>query len=262
MSDWRFDLKQRGSSLWERIKRTELVILLAVALVVSGTWLFIQIADQVLEGETAILDEQILLALRNPADYSDPLGPPWVEEAMRDFTGLGGAGILIFLTASVIGYLLILRKYRSALLIGLAVVGGMILSQSLKSLFDRPRPDLVPHGSFVYFASFPSGHSMLSAATYLTIGALLARLQKQRRLKFYILGLAATITVLVGVSRVYLGVHWPTDVLAGWAAGAVWAAFCGLGMWWLQQRGKVEKTVAESSDGPAEEPEEFVASQH
>lgn len=250
---WSLEIQQRLYELWQRIKRTELLILMAVALVVGGTWLFVQLTDEVLEGETAIIDEWLLLALRNPADRSDPLGPPWVEETMRDFTAFGGGGILFGLTASVIIYLVIQHKLRAALLVGLAVVGGMVLSQLLKSLFDRPRPDLVSHGSYVYFASFPSGHSMLSAATYLTLGALLARLQKRRRLKLYILALAATITVLVGISRVYLGVHWPTDVLAGWAAGAVWAAFCGLVMWWLQHKGEVETTVAEPSETPAEE---------
>jgi undecaprenyl-diphosphatase len=242
------DLKQHAAGLWRRIRRTELTILFAIALVIGGTWLFVQLADEVVEGETATLDERLLLAFRNPADRSDPIGPPWVEESMRDFTALGGAGVLFLLTASVIVYLVIQRRLRAALLIGLAVIGGMVLSQLLKSAFDRPRPDLVPHGSYVYFASFPSGHSMLSAATYLTLGALLARLQKKRRLKLYVLLLAAAVTVLVGISRVYLGVHWPTDVLAGWAAGAVWAALCGLTMWWLQSKGEVETSGAENNE--------------
>ncbi len=216
---------------------------MAVVLVVGGAWLFVELADEVIEGSTATIDERLLLALREPTDLTDPLGPPWVEETVRDFTALGGAAVLFLLTASVVGYWVIQRKYRAALLLVLAVIGGLVLSQFLKSTFGRPRPDLVPHGSYVYFASFPSGHSMLAASTYLTLGALVARLQARRRLKVYTLSLAVLITGLVGISRIYLGVHWPTDVLAGWTAGAAWAAFCGLIMWWLQHKGEVETTV-------------------
>lgn len=245
---WPREIRQRTDSLWQRLRQTELLILVAIALIVGGVWLFIELADEVAEGATTTLDERLLLSLRNPADLADPIGPSWVEEMMRDFTALGGSGILFLLTVSVIGYLVIKRRFRAALLLGLAVGGGMILSQLLKSLFSRPRPELVPYGSYVYFASFPSGHSMLSAATYLTLGALLARLQKSRRLQIYILLLAVTITFLVGISRVYLGVHWPTDVLAGWTAGAVWAVLCALTMHWLQQRGQVEATVEPTAE--------------
>lgn len=256
LHSWPTALKQQSSGLWQRIKRTELMILLAIALVIGGTWLFIALADEVIEGETTSIDEQLLLTLRDPADQSDPLGPPWVEESMRDFTALGGGGVLLLLTASVVIYLIIRRQYRAALLIALAVIGGTLLSQLLKNSIGRPRPDLVPHGSIVYSTSFPSGHSMSAAATYLTLGALLARLQPRRRLKIYILLLAVLITVLVGISRVYLGVHWPTDVLAGWAAGAVWAALCGLVMTWLQYKGEVETNDAEADDAaPAENAE-------
>lgn len=245
---WATKLKRRTYAVWQRIRQTELTILLMAALIVGGLWLFIELADEVLEGATATLDERLLLALRNSTDLADPLGPSWVEEMMRDFTALGGAAVLILLTVSVVFYLVIQRKFRAAVLVGLAVIGGALLSQLLKGAFGRPRPDLVPHGSYVYFTSFPSGHSMLSAATYLTLGALLARLQKRRRLQIYVLFLAVLITILVGISRVYLGVHWPTDVLGGWTAGAVWAALCGLVMWWLQRRGEVETTVVENSE--------------
>ena len=114
------------------------------------------------------------------------------------------------------------------------------LSTLLKIGFDRPRPDLVPHEAIVYTASFPSGHAMLAAVVYLTLGALLARVQPRRLLKLYLLGLAILLTVAVGASRVYLGVHWPTDVVAGWAVGAAWALLCWAAALWLQRQGRVE----------------------
>ena len=106
---------------------------------------------------------------------------------------------------------------------------GAEVVETAKEVFDRPRPDLVPHGAIVSTASFPSGHSMMAAVTYLTLGVLIARGLSDRRLKIYVLSLAVTMTLLVGVSRVYLGVHWPTDVLAGWLAGSGWAVACLLG---------------------------------
>jgi undecaprenyl-diphosphatase len=125
-----------------------------------------------------------------------------------------------------------------------SVVGGVLISQTMKWAFARPRPDLVPHGAEVFTASFPSGHSMMSAVVYLTLGALLARTQADPAVKTYVLVMAVVLTVLVGASRVYLGVHWPTDVLAGWALGGVWALICLLVMLWLQSRGQVEYDAA------------------
>jgi undecaprenyl-diphosphatase len=155
---------------------------------------------------------------------------------VRDFTALGSAGVLVFLTLSVVGYLILLRRYALALLVVVAISGGLLLSLPLKAALDRQRPDLVPALTEAQFASFPSGHSMAAAATYLTLGALLARVQPRRRLRVYFLTLAILVTMLVGVSRIYLGVHWPTDVLAGWTAGATWALICGLAAWGLQRR--------------------------
>ena len=186
------------------------------------------------------LDSVFLLALRNPQDLADPIGPSWLEEAARDITGLGGYAVLTIVALATLAYLLLAGKRGAALLVLGAVVGGMLLSTGLKLGFERPRPDLVPHGARVYTASFPSGHAMLSAITYLTLGALLARVQEGRHIQAFLMGLAVFITLLVGVSRVYLGVHWPSDVLAGWAVGAAWAALCWFVALQLQRRGKVE----------------------
>jgi undecaprenyl-diphosphatase len=231
----------------------ELTPLIAIILLTGGILVFGSVASEVMEGDTTHFDRAILLAMRNPADLSDPIGPPWVEEMARDFTALGGVAIVTFVTLAVAGYLLLIQKYRAMLLVVLAVGGGALLSTVLKDAFNRPRPDLVPHGTYVYTASFPSGHSMLSAVTYLTLGSLLARLQPRRRVKAYLMGLAMLLTFLVGVSRVYLGVHWPTDVLAGWTAGAAWAALCWLVARRLQREGKVERSTRPPGEPPSAE---------
>jgi undecaprenyl-diphosphatase len=140
----------------------------------------------------------------------------------------------------VIGFLVFVRKRGAALLVAVSVGGGSALGHLLKFGFDRPRPDLVPHGVLVHTASFPSSHAMMSAVVYLTLGALLARVQPRRRVKAYLLFLGILLTLIVGSSRVYLGVHWPSDVLAGWTLGAAWALLCWLVALWLQRRGQVE----------------------
>lgn len=223
--------------LWAR---REFALLVALVIAASAIWGFAELADEVLEGDTHAFDERILLALRSASDPSDPLGPSWVEELMRDLTALGSMGLLTIITLAVSAFLALERKTHAALFVLLAVGGGVLLSTLLKLGFDRPRPDLVPHGSTVYTASFPSGHAMLAAVVYLTLGALLARVQPRRLLKLYLLGLAILLTVAVGASRVYLGVHWPTDVVAGWAIGAAWALLCWAAALWLQRRGQVE----------------------
>lgn len=227
-------------TLRDWLGQRDLVLMLIIAVVAGGAWLFVELAAEVLEGDTASFDEAALLALRNPQDLLDPLGPKWMEEALRDFTALGGAGVSVLLTVGVVGLLYLQERRSMALYVVLAVASGVVISVLLKELFDRPRPDLVPHGSYVVTASFPSGHSMISAVTFLTLGALVARLQQRRSLQLYILSIAVLITFLVGFSRVYLGVHWPTDVLGGWAAGAVWALLCMGVARWLQLRGDIE----------------------
>lgn len=225
-------------SLYRRLTRIELRVLALLALVVGGLWAFFALADVVVEEESHPLDRRVLLAMRNPDDSSDPLGPPWFEEMMRDITALGGTGVIAFITLSAVGFLLIRRDYGTALLILAAIAGAFALSLGLKLSFDRPRPDLVPRATEVFNPSYPSGHSMLSAVAYLTLGAMLARVQAWRRLKIYILSLAIVLTLAIGVSRVYLGVHWPTDVLGGWTAGAVWAALVWIVARWRHNRAR------------------------
>jgi undecaprenyl-diphosphatase len=218
-------------------------MLLAVLLAVGGVWGFVEIADEVVEGETRTFDEWALRALRQPDDPATPLGPRWLHEVGRDVTGLGGVAVLVMITLAVLGFLWMQKKYHAMWLVIAATAGGQIISTLLKNAFARPRPRLVEHLSHVYTHSFPSGHSMLSAVVYLTLGALLSRFIEGRWSKFYFLGIAMLLTFLVGVSRVYMGVHYPTDVLAGWTAGLVWAVLCWLVARYLQRRGAVERDV-------------------
>lgn len=229
----------------------ELAVMLSGAGIVCGIWLFARIADEVMEGDTLAFDRRVLLAMRHPGDLS-PIGPPSVQDAARDVTALGGVTVLTLVTAITGGFLLLDGKKAMALFVYGSVISGTVLSDVLKDFFQRPRPDIVPHGAYVYTASFPSGHSMLSAVTYLTLGALLARSHPRKRMKAYFLLLAAFLTFLVGVSRVYLGVHWPTDVLAGWTAGATWAIVCWLVARSLQRRHTIEQESEHISSGESE----------
>jgi undecaprenyl-diphosphatase len=235
-------------SQWLQLGRREIGPLAAVLLAAGSALAFGKLAEEVLEGDTRAFDRAMLLALRDPADLSDPVGPMWVEEMARDVTSLGGTAVLVLVSVAVIGFLLMVRKRGAALLVLGSIGGGVLLSTILKNVFERTRPDLVPHAVHVYTASFPSGHAMLSAVTYLTLGALLTRVQPQRRVKAYLLTVAVVLTVLIGVSRVYLGVHWPTDVLAGWCIGSAWAMLCWLAALWLQRRGQVEQDIQKASD--------------
>lgn len=233
MAGWRESARRLARRLPGAVEPGALVLILLFA---ACTWAFIQLADEVGEGEATGFDTAILLSLRDPADPSDPIGPGWFEEVARDVTALGSMTILIGITAAVAGYLWLAGKRRSVALVLASVGGGIAVSSLFKRGFDRPRPDLVPHATEVYTASFPSGHAMLAAVTYLTLAAMLARVQPTRALKIYLFALATFVTALVGISRVYLGVHWPTDVLAGWTAGAAWALACWLVASWLGER--------------------------
>jgi len=217
----------------------EMAVLLALAGVVAGVWGFALLADEVLEGGTQAFDQKLLLAFRTGPAHA-PVGPPAVQEAARDITSLGGTAVLTIVTIIAAGFLSLDRKKHMALFVCGSVLGGVAAGTILKNVFQRPRPDLVPYSVYVSGASFPSGHSMMSAVTYLTLGALLARSHERKRLKAYFLLVAISLTFAVGVTRVYLGVHWPTDVLAGWTAGAIWALLCWLAARWLQSRRTLE----------------------
>ncbi|MFK4810989.1 phosphatase PAP2 family protein [Devosia sp. ZW T5_3] len=219
--------------------KAEALLLSGIALV-SGLILgFLRLADEMLEGETEAFDRAILMLFRDKANIDQVIGPPWVQEMVRDVTALGSFAILGLLVLGVVIYLVLARMRGMALLVLVSVLGGTVLSTVLKMGYDRPRPDLVT-SSHQFTASFPSGHAMLSAVTFLTLGAILAQVAPTRALRIFAIGAAIFLTLIVGVSRLYMGVHFPSDVLAGWCLGAAWALGCSLVAFWLQRRGAVE----------------------
>ena len=224
-----------------RWTRSALVLAVISAALAIG---FFSLSRAVVRGSTGDLDERILLAMRVPEDLANPVGPRWVEEVGRDMTALGGVAVLALITATVVSFFWLSSMKRAAVYVGIASVGAILLATALKQSFDRPRPDLVPHGSMVYTSSFPSGHSTMAAAVYLTLGMVASRFVPRRRLKVLLIGVAMLVTAAVGVSRVYLGVHWPSDVLGGWAVGASWALVCWCMAIWLQDHGVIEQDLA------------------
>ncbi|WP_341864191.1 phosphatase PAP2 family protein [Gymnodinialimonas sp. 57CJ19] len=220
-------------------------ILLAFLILAGLTWTFFSLADAVFENETDTFDTLVVLAFRNPADLSDPFGPIWVEEMARDITGLGGLAVLSLLVIVSAGFLWLRAQRRLAVVLISAVATGTALSQFLKFGFDRARPDLVSQEAAVYTASFPSGHSMMAAIVYLTLAVLLARTLHGKVAKAYVIAVATLVVIAVGISRVYLGVHWPTDVLAGWIIGAAWALLFGIVAKWLTRDDRLATDMAD-----------------
>jgi undecaprenyl-diphosphatase len=237
-----------GRSLLQWIGQHEIGVLITLLITAVAIWAFVALANKVVRGRTSEIDEWAVKALRQADDPSRPLGPKWLAEVGRDVTALGGVSVLVLLIAAVSGFLWLKRMYAAMTLVTLAALGGLLVSFGLKELFARPRPNVVPHLAEVYTSSFPSGHSMLSATVYLTLGVLLGEFVESRTLRAYFLLVALVLTLLVGVSRVYLGVHYPSDVLGGWAAGLAWALICSLLARALKQRGLATADTEPSRD--------------
>jgi undecaprenyl-diphosphatase len=219
--------QQEGEDLASPTRdRTEVGLLTGALIVVLLVLAFAWVSDLVLGGATQHFDERVLLALRQAGDPSKPIGPAWLRAGALDITALGSGTVLGLAVAVIAGFLILQRLRRTAAFIVIASVGGWVLNAWLKEIFARPRPDVVPHLSQVMSLSFPSGHAMTSAVVYLTLGALLMRVADRRATKIYCMACAMFMAVLVGTTRVYLGVHYPSDVLAGWLVGLSWALAC------------------------------------
>ena len=219
------------------IFRFDVAILIASGALVLGLYIFVKTVGEVVDGDTEYVDRQIVLWVKGLDS------PGWFDEIMRDCTAFGGTFVLALTTMAVAVYFSVKRLWYALAFLLTSVLGAFILSLSLKHFFSRARPDIIEHGSYTFTASFPSGHAMLSAAVYLTLGVLLARLERSHWLKTYFILLGIFISFMTGVSRVWLGVHWPTDVLAGWAGGTVWAIACWFLARYLQHCGKIERDI-------------------
>jgi undecaprenyl-diphosphatase len=229
-SSW---IKQPGSALADlwRFARSEAIELVAVAFIAGAALAFVEIADDMTESDGKAFDQYVLETLHPGPDLADPIGPASLDHAVADFTALGSVTVLVFVALVSVGYLLIMKRGFKALALSVALAGGLLLSESLKRIFERDRPPEEYRVAEVLNASFPSGHALMSTVVYLVIGAMLARAMPRRRLRYYVIGVAILMALLVGMSRVYLGVHWATDVLGGWCLGAAWATAC-----WLTER--------------------------
>ena len=227
---------------WGRPGWDRFVHVAAAATFLLAVGVFLELADDAPEGDYLPIESKIMQALRRAGE---PLGPAGTVAVVRDITAMGSAVVLIVMTLLVVGYLWMSGRRRVAVLIAIATAGGQALNLFLKHTFARERPDAALHLVEVSSMSFPSGHSMASSIFYLTIGALLARTAKRKREKAYFVLAALLITFLIGFSRVYLGVHYPTDVLAGWSAGTAWAMTCWFVVDWLGRRGKLKPETGE-----------------
>lgn len=229
MQRFKHHLTRIASATERRVWLTALV----AAVVAYGLF---ELTGEVLEGETRAFDEGVLLMLRNPTDPGLPVGPTWLTKMMVDITALGGVTVLTLLVTLVVVYLALRRKFRTAAFVTVSILGGWALSSAMKIGIARPRPEVVQHLVEVTDMSFPSGHAMLSAITYLTLGAMLSRIEEQPSLRYFFPLVAVVLTLIIGLSRIYLGVHYPTDVLGGWAAGTVWACASWFAARWMLGR--------------------------
>lgn len=216
--------------------RNELGAVAALLVLAGGALAFLELSDDVAEGDTAAFDLAVLEALRRPGDPDGLIGPPWLHVAAADVTALGSITVLGLVVVLALALMLSLRRWSEALVVLVGAGGGVAISQGLKQLFGRERPDLVYRAVEAANPSFPSGHAMLSAVVFLTLGALAARFAPRRRVKALALGAAVLLSLLVGASRIYLGVHWTSDVLAGWSLGAAWAMACWVAAWAWERR--------------------------
>lgn len=238
------DVRRRISQI--RKRRPAAIGMAAVACaILFCCYLFVELADDITEGDTLRIDERLLRMFRRADDPALPIGPRWLEEAMLDATALGGPLVLTIIVAVSAGFLFIEGQRRVAVLTALTTLGGGLLSMTLKLFFARPRPEVVPHLRHVSSMSFPSGHAMLSAVVYLTIGVMFMKAVRSRRAKVYCMCVAVVLTLLVGCTRVFLGVHYPSDVLGGWIAGLGWASLC-----WILGQLIPNRPMPERSDEP------------
>jgi undecaprenyl-diphosphatase len=223
------------------LDRRDLTLLLGLFTLGLLAVAFLALAELAVEGEVATIDRAILLACRKDAAGLQPAGPSWLAKAVVDLTALGSGTVATLIVVVTFGFLVLAKKPRIAGLIVLSCVGAGVATSMLKAFFDRGRPDVTRVIVPAEGLSFPSGHATIGMALYLTLGVLIAGSLERRVLRVYVVAASALLALMIGVSRVYIGVHYPSDVLAGWTLGLGWALFCGLLERALQRRGTVER---------------------
>lgn len=199
----------------------------------AAALIFLGLALLIVSGRSFSLDTTLIMLFRDAANPAVPLGPAWFHEAVRDMTALGSFVGLFFmaLTATLALWLCGYRHLAIGLVVSL--VAAFLASTVLKITIARQRPDIVEHAALTFTASFPSGHAFLSAATLLTIASFVGLASRRTDIARFCMVMAVIMTGLIGLSRIYLGVHWPTDVLGGWCLGIVWA---GVATAWLGRK--------------------------
>lgn len=236
------------------VARTEIAALTALFVAAVGVVSFVELADDMTEADGQAFDQQVLALLRPYADDPGrPWGPWWLKEAAADITSLGGISVLGLFTLIAIAFLLSQRKWLSSLLLALGLTGGVMLSEGLKAVFERERPPRALQAVETINASFPSGHALLATVFYLSVAVMLTRAFPRRRFKIFVLGVGMVMALLVGLTRIYLGAHWATDVFAGWAVGSAWAMFLwlvayGVARWQKRRRAPLQDEPSPTAD--------------
>lgn len=208
----------------KKVMNADKKVILTIFFVAFALYLFIEFSSEMKEGELTAIDNFILAALRDPNDPGKLIGPVWLLWFMQEISHLGGIYAMSSITAISALLFALKKRFRTLLCFLISISGGTLIMLLLKHFFNRPRPSVVPHLAEFTLGSYPSGHSMVSAIVYLTLGVLLARSTKSLKLRIIYLVTAGLLTFLIGISRCFLGVHYPSDVLAGWCAGVLWAA--------------------------------------
>jgi undecaprenyl-diphosphatase len=183
---------------------------------------FALVAMLVLPDQLGGFDSAGLQYFRSGPD-SVPRGPPALLEAVRDLTALGGVLLRNLFAMIAIAALMLVRLRREATLLAATILSGWVVNTLIKVLVGRPRPTIVSHLAEAGGSSFPSGHSFNSAVVYMGIALAMAALSARRGVRWTLIAGAAVLTALIAISRVWLGVHYPSDVLAGWLGGMGWA---------------------------------------
>ena len=200
-----------------------LPLLLAGLLLLLAAIAFVLLGSEVGEGETRGIDLRLLHAAQ-----SARAAAPWLAGMMRDLSGLGSTAVLTLFSTAAVAHVAMFSSRGRALLVAAAVGGGAVAVAVLKAGYARHRPDVALAQFEVPGWGFPSGHATMSAVVFLTLAVLVAGTRPRHRERVFIVAVAAVLAALVGVSRVVLGVHYATDVVAGWVFGVAWAS-----AWWL-----------------------------